>query len=362
MKSFLIALPSGDKIPLRKNSTSIGRGKDNDVVAEIRYISKRHCRIFRKGYRCFIEDLSSSNGTFVNGLRIRGTVELHDNDTVTLSPKGTVYQFCSPPASVLWDSVLRARVRWARLLRSALRRFPLGVIQKQHLPATLSIGAGVILLVLFGFLLRGGYGKVDVNGDLAKIRTIYGLANIPEDPEFAQAVGRYVGTLRNSRSLDLVLRRKKKYIGIIEPILAEMKIPRDYYLIPWVESKYDPNALNRRSGARGMWQLMPRTARHYGLRVDGSVDERIDPEKATRAAAAYLNDLVSMFGADSFCLILAAYNAGETRVLYGLKQIQDPVRDRHFWYLYRNNLIPEETKQYVLKILALMVVKDELEG
>lgn len=362
MKSYLIALPSGDKIPLDKNSILIGRGKDNDVVAEIRYISKRHCRIFREGHRYFIEDLSSSNGTFVSGQRIRGTAELHDNDTVTLSPRGTVYQFCSPPSSVLWDSVLRARVRWARLLRNVLRRFPLGVFRKQQLPVAASIGACVILLVLLGILLRGGYGKIDFDDELSKLRTIYGLANIPEDPEFAQSVGRYVGTFRNSRSLDLVLRRKEKYIGIIEPVLTEMNISLDFSLIPWVESKYDPNARNRRSGARGMWQLMPRTARHYGLRVDGSVDERIDPEKSTRAAAAYLNDLVSMFGADAFCLILAAYNAGDGRVLYGLKQIQDPVRDRHFWYLYQNNLIPEETKQYVLKILALIVVEDELEG
>lgn len=330
-------------------------------MAEIKYISNRHCRIFREGYRYFIEDLSSSNGTFVNGERIRGIVELRDNDTVTLSPRGSVYQFCSPRSSALWASVLRARVRWTGLLRSVLPRFPRGVFQKQHLPVTLSIGAGVTLLVILGYLFFPAYGKVDVAGDLAEMRGVYGMSNIPEDPAFAQAVARYVEAIRNTRDMYLILKRKEKYSAIVEPILTEMRIPQFFYFIPWVESKYDPNARNSRSGARGMWQLMPRTARHYGLRVDRSVDERIDPEKSTRAAASYLNDLMSMFGADSFCLALAAYNAGDGRILHSLKQIQDPVRDRHFWYLHQHNLIPEETKGYVLKIVALMVVKDELE-
>jgi len=353
VKSFLIALPSGDKIPLDKASASLGRGRDNDIVAKIKYISNRHCRIFREGYRYFIEDLGSSNGTFVNGERIQGIVELRDNDTVTLSPRGSVYQFCSPRSSALWASDLGAGVRWAGFLRS--------VFQKRHLPVTLSIGVGVMLLVLFGFLFFPAYGKVDVTGDLAEMRRVFGMTNVPEDPAFARAVARYVEAIRNTRGMYLILKRKEKYSEIVEPILTEMRIPQYFYFIPWVESKYDPNARNSRSGARGMWQLMPRTARHYGLRVDRSVDERTDPEKSTRAAAAYLNDLMSMFGADSFCLVLAAYNAGDGKILHSLKQIRDPVRDRHFWYLHQNNLIPEETKGYVLKIVALMVVKDELE-
>ncbi len=362
MKSFLIALPSGNKIPLDKDSTTIGRSQDNDVKVENRFISRHHCRIFREGYRYFIEDLSSSNGTFVNGEKIESTLELYDNDTVTLSTRGIVYQFCSPPPRAILDVLLRSRAHWARLFRSALPQLLRDTFRTPYLPVALSVVASVILLVLFLTLSRAGHRKADIEDKLAQIRVEYGLANIPDDPAFAEAVSKHIGSIRSSHTLELVLLRRNTYREIIELALEEMNISPDYSFIPWVESKYDPNARNRRSGARGMWQLMPGTARHYGLRVDKWVDERIDPEKSSRAAAAYLNDLVAIFGADSLCLILAAYNAGDGRVLYGLKQIQDPARDRHFWYLYQKNLIPEETKQYVLKILALMVIKDELES
>ena len=237
MKSFLIALPSGDKIPLDKASTSLGRSRDNDIVAKIKYISNRHCRIFREGYRYFIEDLSSSNGTFVNGERIQGIVELRDNDTVTLSPQGSVYQFCSPRSSALWASVLRARVWWTGFLRSVPPRFLRSVFEKQHLPVTLSIGVAVVLLVLSGFLFFPAYGKVDVTGDLAEMRRVYGMTNIPEDPAFSQAVARYVEAIRNTRGMYLILNRKEKYSEIVEPILTEMRIPQYFYFIP---SRFTP--------------------------------------------------------------------------------------------------------------------------
>ena len=103
---------------------------------------------------------------------------------------------------------------------------------------------------------------------------------------------------------------------------------------------------------------MPATAKQYGLQINEIVDERLDPLKCTQAAALYLKDLISIFGKQSFLLVLAAYNAGDGAILYSLKQIHDPTKDRNFWYLYKNNLIPEQTKQYVIKIVALIILKD----
>ncbi|RPJ04773.1 MAG: lytic transglycosylase domain-containing protein, partial [Spirochaetaceae bacterium] len=115
------------------------------------------------------------------------------------------------------------------------------------------------------------------------------------------------------------------------------------------------DAYNRYSGAAGLWQLLPATARHYGIRVDRGLDQRFEPEASTKAASLYLKDLISIVGKESMLLVLAAYNAGDATIVFALKQIPDPVKDRNFWYLYKNNLIPEETRQYVLRILALIL-------
>jgi membrane-bound lytic murein transglycosylase D len=80
---------------------------------------------------------------------------------------------------------------------------------------------------------------------------------------------------------------------LIENILRRHGLPVDYSLIVWAESECDPQARNRRSGAAGMWQLIPSTARAYGLRVDRRADERLDPARSPQAAALYLKDLVA---------------------------------------------------------------------
>lgn len=131
----------------------------------------------------------------------------------------------------------------------------------------------------------------------------------------------------------------------IAGILREKGLPTSLVSIAEVESGFNPKALSPK-GARGLWQLMPTTARRYGLLVEGHLDERIDPVKSTFAAAAYMKDLYAQFG--DWPLALAAYNAGENRVEQALQR----VGAQDFWTLQRQAALPDETLRYVPAVLA----------
>jgi membrane-bound lytic murein transglycosylase D len=99
-----------------------------------------------------------------------------------------------------------------------------------------------------------------------------------------------------------------------------------------------------------MWQFMAGTARRYGLRVDQWIDERLDPEKSTVAAAAYLRDLYNMFG--SWALAQAAYNAGEVKVSKAIRA----TGSSDFWTLAKTNHLRTETKDFVPAIHAATII------
>lgn len=134
---------------------------------------------------------------------------------------------------------------------------------------------------------------------------------------------------------------------IVQPILAREGVPNQLAAVIRVESGGNPMALSSK-GARGLWQLMPDTARRYGLRVDGRLDERLDIEKATTGAARYLRDLYVQFG--SWPLALAAYNTGEVN----LQRAIDRARSRDFSTLSVLGYLPLETRKYVPAVLAAM--------
>jgi soluble lytic murein transglycosylase-like protein len=135
--------------------------------------------------------------------------------------------------------------------------------------------------------------------------------------------------------------------SIIQRVLVENALPPQLKAVAIIESGNDPNALSPK-GARGLWQLMPDTARRYGLRVDSKVDDRLDPLKSTRAAVQYLRNLYDMF--HDWPLALAAYNAGENR----LQDVMDKTGVRRFNELAERRLLPSETIQYVPAVLRLM--------
>lgn len=133
---------------------------------------------------------------------------------------------------------------------------------------------------------------------------------------------------------------------MIDSLLDQQGLPARLISIVTVESGFNSAALSPK-GALGLWQLMPDTARRYGLAVDAHGDERLDPVKATVAAAAYLRELYGRF--QNWPLTLAAYNAGEHRV----QQAIDRVGTRDFWTLSRELALPEETRRYVPKVLSV---------
>ena len=133
----------------------------------------------------------------------------------------------------------------------------------------------------------------------------------------------------------------------IEPILWQEGVPAELIGIVLVESGGQPTALSPK-GARGLWQLMPQTARRYGLVVTPTQDDRIDVEKSTRAAARYLRDLYQQFG--DWQLAFAAYNAGEQTVARAL------IRTRQAGFSEIRNVLPQETRGYVPAVLSSITV------
>lgn len=149
--------------------------------------------------------------------------------------------------------------------------------------------------------------------------------------------------------VERALTRAGRYRPMIERILKEEGVPQDLIYVAQAESGFEPLALSR-AGARGMWQFMASRASAYGLERNWWLDERQDPEKATRAAARHLKDLYQEFG--DWYLAIAAYNSGPMNV----QQAVQRTGFADFWELYKRNVLPKETKNYVPIILAMAIV------
>jgi membrane-bound lytic murein transglycosylase D len=101
---------------------------------------------------------------------------------------------------------------------------------------------------------------------------------------------------------------------------------------------------------------MPETARRYGLEVSRRIDEREDWERSTVAAAEYLRDLLCIFGSNSYLFAIAAYNAGEHKIVLALKHIENPFTERSFWNI--REYLPEETQEFVPKVIAAIIIAE----
>ena len=145
------------------------------------------------------------------------------------------------------------------------------------------------------------------------------------------------------------LARSGRYRDMMLPILAKEGIPQDLIYLAQSESGFHPLAVSR-VGARGIWQFMASRGRGYGLHHSMWVDDRQDPEKSTRAAARHLKELYQQFG--DWYLAMAAYDSGPGTVQAAVKR----TGYADFWELYRRNVLPKETKNYVPIILAVTIM------
>jgi membrane-bound lytic murein transglycosylase D len=146
------------------------------------------------------------------------------------------------------------------------------------------------------------------------------------------------------------LSRGTKYLPMIQQVFRAEGLPLDLAYVPLIESAFKPNAVSR-AQAKGVWQFMRGTALENGLKHDWYIDERADPEKATRAAAKYLTTLHRMFG--DWHLALASYNGGPGLVQRAMKR----TGAEDFWELSaKPRALPRETREYVPMILAAIII------
>ncbi|OGQ92221.1 MAG: hypothetical protein A2289_26170 [Deltaproteobacteria bacterium RIFOXYA12_FULL_58_15] len=166
-------------------------------------------------------------------------------------------------------------------------------------------------------------------------------------------VQREIRSMTGSQREDFIAayRRSGRYRPLILKKLEEAGLPSQLSWLPLVESWFQVNALSGAS-ALGMWQFISSTGLRYGLRRDRFVDERLDPEKSTNAAIAYLNDLHRMFG--DWPKALAAYNCGEGKISR-LQHAGSGFMD--FWDLYA--LLPKETRRYVPRLIAAVQIIED---
>ena len=162
--------------------------------------------------------------------------------------------------------------------------------------------------------------------------------------------------LRSKRGwVEAALARGKRLEPMITGELNAAKVPPLLRYLAMIESGYNPGAQSG-AGARGLWQFIPATAQRYGLAVTSGVDERLDPEKSTRAAAHYLNDLAFEFGDEALLLAIASYNKGENGIRSALRKLDDPRTERSYWVLAERGLLPDETRDYVPRFVAAAVL------
>ncbi|HET9012639.1 MAG TPA: transglycosylase SLT domain-containing protein, partial [Gemmatimonadaceae bacterium] len=184
-----------------------------------------------------------------------------------------------------------------------------------------------------------------VQNDLAS--TKYDI-DIPLNARVLSYVELFSGRLKGY--LEEGLSRGARYLPMVQEVFRAEGLPLDLAYVPLVESAFKNSALSR-AKARGMWQFMSGTGKENGLQYDWYIDERADPEKATRAAAKYLKTLYNQF--DDWHLALASYNGGPGRVQRSMKRSGKD----DFWDISASSrYLPRETRNYVPLILAAIIV------
>jgi pSer/pThr/pTyr-binding forkhead associated (FHA) protein len=337
--------PSGAK-HFRQPVVTLGRDASNDVAFASPphpVVSRFHAEIALRGGEFRVSDKSATNGTFLNDRRI-GTSALSDGDRVMLGHGGPVVAVHLP-----------GRPKLPHAQRHGLRT-------TLSLSLLLLIVAGVAWAWRTYFTPPPPVVSVESEASFIEARVLE-FARFMQDevdqvpPSMVRQVQYFASELARleRETLQGHLQRTRELLPEVERILRSHGLPACLAFIAFNESRFDPQARSS-AGAVGLWQLMAATAREYGLRVDGEVDERLDPLKSTHAAARYLKKLYLLYG--DFMLTLAAYNYGPANVNQALTGLlhDEPLKNRNYWYLVKLDLLPRETDEYVYKVIAGWIV------
>ncbi len=197
-------------------------------------------------------------------------------------------------------------------------------------------------------LPAGGTVSVLQNLDVPGAMTLCGQPVPLDRPEVREALAFELLLTAGRPTMPLLwMRRAPVVMPAIEDRLARRQLPADLKYLPMIESDMRWTAESP-AGAGGLWQFIPATGRRYGLRADRTLDERMDPERATDAALLYLAELHREFG--DWFLAFAAYNVGEAYVRQAIAE----QGTRDYFQLW----LPLETRRYVFRMLAAKLVYD----
>lgn len=174
------------------------------------------------------------------------------------------------------------------------------------------------------------------------------LSHEENRPEVQKKMAWY---LHHPHDLVQVMKRAAPWLYYISEEARRRHLPAETVLLPFIESAWDPMAINPASGAMGLWQMMPGTASGYGIQQNWWYDGRRDIVASTGAALEYLGWLGTFFSGD-WLLAIAAYDAGEGTVLSAIRKNEAAGKSTRFWSLP----LPRETKNYVPKLLALAAI------
>ncbi|MBT8396429.1 MAG: lytic transglycosylase domain-containing protein [Gemmatimonadetes bacterium] len=239
----------------------------------------------------------------------------------------------------LSPSTYKARKKWDGLRGLPSLRVPFG----------LTVGAGLLTLLSL-WSPSGPRADVSLTPLVAELAPSLSLP-VSMNERVDRWMERYLNDQRPA--FERYLAREGLYSEMIKEALRAKGMPEELFYLAAIESGFSPGATSRVS-ASGMWQFMGPTAEQFGLQIDEYVDERRDPIRATEAALDYLQALHGRFG--SWYLAAAAYNAGPGRVSRALRAHSGDQTGEKELYWEIIELLPRETRAYVPKMLALIVL------
>ena len=412
-------IDSGRRIPLSGDRTILGRASGVDVLVRgegADVVSGRHAVIKREDDGFRIADQHSTNGLLLNGVEVK-SARLAEGAVIELGPGGPKFHFTLQPEHA--ESAYRHNVETSARVGETAARLSRAAVEAVRHPGRgtrrlmFAAAGAAVLLAAFGWWqgrrARAEYrdlnahlfeveGRIEAGApeleeliaeaeqlrvSIAEVeeRFWFRLTGSVRERSFAEqeieALLEEFGAERYNVPGDFV-RDVESYIErfqtVDRPVMERAfsatvsrfeamraqfqaeNVPPDLAYLVLVESSL-LNGRRSGAGAVGLWQLRAPTARAFGLRVDGEVDERLDAVKSTEAASRYLKRLILEFGSGtSVMLALAAYNLGPSRVRAAVRRVDDPIQQRNFWYLYSARRLPRETREFVPRIVAAMII------